>query len=211
MASSKPGGDGAAASTAMAVLLDDMGTNLSATQTSLGKSNPGQFITQCLQESLDNINEYLHFQHGKKKISMQSVYTSLAVMQYFEGNLGYIVMAGFSCLLFRQDKLNLLASTSRVIPCILGENPVFEGQVQSKVVQQGDILVMAQTSDIDAIGIDYLRTTLSRFPDSTEMALRQINTRTNRHSTSSELGIVLARVDELAGQKRSWLDKFRKS
>ena len=68
---------------------------------------------------------------------------------------------------------------------------------------------MAQTGDIDAIGIDYLRTTLSRFPDSIDMALRQIKTRASRNAASREPCIIIARVDELVAKKRGWLSKLR--
>jgi hypothetical protein len=55
---------------------------------------------------------------------------------------------------------------------------------------------MAQKRYINVNGIDYLRTTLSRFPDEITMALRQINTRVGRNKTMNEIVIVLTRVDQ---------------
>ena len=209
MAKSNPVVDGSAASKTVEILLDDMDTNLSATQTGIGRASPNTFVKQCVQESLDNINEFLHFQLSKIQMTAQDAHTSLATIQYFEGHFGYIVMAGFSCLLFRRDELTVLSSSSKESTYLLGEKPAFGGLVQSKQVRQGDIIVMAQTDDIDTIGVDYLRTTLSRFPDSIDMALRQIKTRASRKYASREPSIIMARVDTLVVKKRGWLNKLR--
>lgn len=197
-----------AAEKAIEILLDDMEVNLSATQTGLGRAKPGNFVKQCVQESLDNINEYLHFQLANNQVSAKDAHTSLALIQFFESHLGYVVMGGFSCLLLRQGELKALGLASDS-SCSLGEKPTFENLAESIPAQPGDILVMAQKRDIHVIGMDYLRTTLSRFPDSIDMALRQINTRVARNKTSNEPGIVLARVDEQAIKKRGWMEKLR--
>lgn len=200
--------DDSAAKKTIEILLDDMEVNLSATQTGLGRAKPGGFVKQCVQESLDNINEYLHFQFAKNQLSVKDTQTSLALIQFFEGHFGYVVMGGFSCLLLRQGEMKALGLASDS-SCSLGEKAIFENLAESIPAQQGDILVMAQKRDIHAIGMDYLRTTLSRFPDSIDTALRQINTRVARNKTINEPGIVLARVDEQSIKKRGWMDKLR--
>jgi hypothetical protein len=197
-----------AAEKAIEILLDDMEVNLSATQTGLGRSKPGSFVKQCVQESLDNINEYLHFQLAKNQLSAQDTHTSLALIQFFEGHFGYVVMGGFSCLLLRQGELKALGLASDS-SCSLGEKATFEKLAESIPAEPGDILVMAQKRDIHAIGMDYLRTTLSRFPDAIDRALRQINTRVVQNKITNEPGIVLARVDEQVIKKRGWIDKLR--
>lgn len=197
-----------AAKKAIEILLDDMEVNLSATQTGLGRAKPGGFVKQCVQESLDNINEYLHFQLAKNQLSAQDAHASLALIQFFEGHFGYVIMSGFSCLLLRQGALTALGLASDS-SCSLGENTNFEKIAESIPAQPGDIVVMAQKRDIHAIGMDYLRTTLLRFPDAIETALRQINTRVARDKTATEPGIMLARVDEQVIKKRGWMDKLR--
>ena len=209
MARSNADAESSTAFRAVDILIDDMETNLSATQTGFGKISPDTFVTQCVRESLDNINEFLHFQLSKSQMSTQDAHTSIAAIQYFEGYFGYIVMVGFSCLLFRENELTALSQVSEESSYLLGETPVSDWQVNSIPVRQGDILVMAQISDIEAIGIDYLRMTLSRFPDSIDMALRQMKTRASRNAASCEPGILIARVDELVVKKRGWLNKLR--
>lgn len=77
----------------------------------------------------------------------------------------------------------------------LDEKAVFDNLAESISTHPGDIL-MAQKRYINVNGIDYLRTTLSRFPDEITMALRQINTRVGRNKTMNEIVIVLTRVDQ---------------
>jgi hypothetical protein len=200
--------DDSAAEKAIEILLDDMEVNLSATQTGLGRAKPDSFVKQCVQESIDNINEYLHFQLVKNQLSAQDTHTSLALIQFFEGHFGYVVMGGFSCLLLRQGELKSLGLASDS-SCSLGEKATFEKLAESIPAEPGDILVMAQKRDIHAIGMDYLRTTLSRFPDAIDTALRQINTRMAQNKTAYTPGIVLARVDSQVIKKRGWMDKLR--
>ena len=200
--------DDSAAKKTIEILLDDMEVNLSATQTGLGRAKPGSFVKQCAQESVDNINEYLHFQFAKNQLSAQDAHTSLALIQFFEGHFGYVIMGGFSCLLLRQGELKALGLASDS-SCSLGEKASFEKLSESIPAQLGDILVMAQKRDIHTIGMDYLRTTLSRFPNDIDRALRQINTLVARNKIDNEPGIVIARVDEQVINKRSWVDKLR--
>lgn len=209
MAKSDAGVDGSAAAKAVEILLDDMDTNLSTMQTGLSRSAQAGFVTQCMQESLDNINEFLHFQLSKAQLSEQDVYTSLAAIQYFEGYVSFIVTDEFSCLVFRQSELTVLMPPSTESPGLLGEKPEFSGQAHSMSVSERDLLIIARSDDIDTLGGDYLRTTLSRFPDSIDMALRQIKTRISHNSASKELFMIIARVDALAAQKRSWVDRLR--
>ena len=115
MATGNPGADSVAASKSVEILIDDMETNLSATQTGFGRTAPNTFVVQCVRESLDNINEFLHFQLSKSQVSAQDAHTSLAAVQYFEGHFGCFIMDGFSCLLFRQDELTALSPVSKKI------------------------------------------------------------------------------------------------
>ncbi len=196
---------------AMEILLDDMQTNIPQFIGNLADSKSSELGVNCLQESLDNINEYLYGQVGIQFGSTSEVATQLSAFQYLNGNLSYILGAGIKCLVLRNNDLTELSNASSHLVGALGERPMFESRVEDEALVTGDILIIASVGDISIIEEDFIRLTLSRFPENLDTALRQINTKSVRKGMNEIPGIILCRIDQKIGLKKGWIDKLKKS
>ncbi len=196
---------------AMDILMDDMRTNIPQFIDETGGSKKPLLAVNCLQESLDNINEYLYGQVGSQYDSTSAVSTQLSAFQYLNGCLGYILGAGIKCFLLRNNELKELSNASSHLAGGLGEKPLFESRVEDEVLARGDILLIASAGDIGTIEEEFIRLALSRFPMNLDTALRQINTRVLRKGMKQIPGIILCRVNQDTGLKKGWMGKLKKA
>ncbi len=190
---------------AMKILMDDMQTNIPQFTSDLDDSKKSSMNVNCLQESLDNINEYLYSQVGILFESTSAVATQLSAFQYLNGYLSYILGAGIKCLLLRNNELKELSNVSSHLSGALGEKPLFESRAEEIKLNDGDILVIASAGDINTIEEDFIRLTLSRFPENLDTAIRQINTRASRSGMEDVPGIIFCCIDQGSNPKRGWL------
>lgn len=212
ISSSQPGGiEASPARMAMEILMDDMQTNIPQFVDEPVDSKKSAMGVNCLQESLDNINEYLYGQVGEQYDSTSVAATQLSAFQYLNGNLSYILGAGIKCLLLQNNKLKELSNASSHLAGALGEKPLFESRVEEEALAMGDILCIASVGDISVIGEDFIRLTLIRFPKNLDTALRQINTKATRQDMKEIPGIILCRINQQTGPKKSWMERINKA
>jgi len=210
ISTSKPGIEISPARLAMDILFDDMQTNIPQFAEDATESKFSALGVDCLQESLDNINEYLYSQVGIEFDSTSSVATQLSAFQYINGYLSYVLGAGVKCLLLRNNDLKELSNESSHLAGALGEHPMFESRVKQEELMLGDILIIAASGDINTIEEEFIRITLSRFPQNLDTALRQINTKVARKGMVKVPGIILCRVNQETQFKRGWIGKLKK-
>ncbi len=212
ISSSRPGGiEISPARMAADILLDDMRTNIPQFVNEIADSKNSGRGVNCLQESLDNINEYLYGQVGVQYDSTSVVAAQLSAFQYLNGYLSYILGAGIKCLLLRNNELTELSNASSHISGALGEKPLLESRVEDIALAKDDILFIASVGDINTIEEDFIRLTLTRFPENLRTVLRQINTRTSRKGMKDIPGIIICRIDQETDLKRGWIDKLKKN
>ena len=212
ISSSHPGGTEASpARMAMEILLDDMRTNIPQFLDEIADSKNSDQGVNCLQESLNNINEYLYGQVGAQYDSTSVVATQLSAFQYLNGYLSYILGAGIKCLLLRNKELKELSNVYSHLAGALGEKPLLESRVEDVALAKDDILFIASVGDISTIEEEFIRLTLSRFPENLHTALRQINTRASRKGMKDIPGIIVCRINQETGLKRGWIDKLKKN
>lgn len=212
ISSSHPGGiEASPARMAMEILMDDMQTNIPQFVDESVESKKSARGVNCLQESLDNINEYLYGQVGVQYDSTSVTATQLSAFQYLNGCLSYILGAGIKCLLLNNNKLKELSNASSHLSGALGEKQLFESRVEEEALAMGDILCIASVGDINIIGEDFIRLTLSRFPNNLDTALRQINTKAIRKGMKEIPGIILCRINQETGLNKGWMGKLKKT
>ena len=209
ISTSKPGIEISPARLTMDILLDDMRINIPQFAEDITESKYSSLGVDCLQESLDNINEYLYNLVGSQFGSTGAVATQLSAFQYLNGYLSYVLGLGVKCLLLRNNDLMELSNETSHLVGALGETPQFESRVKQEQLNQGDILFVASSGDINTIEEDFIRVTLSRFPENLETALRQINTKVIRKGMKTIPGIILCRINHSSQTKRRWMDKLR--
>lgn len=209
-AQGNPGINDSSARVAVEILMDDMQTNLPQFASQLKGPEGSTLVKHCMQESIDNINEYLYLKKRDSRTSQPDAWTSISAIQYKQGHLSYIVTGEFSCLLSSGREIVVLKQSRQGEASILGENLAFETPVQSQAVSIGDILVIALQKDLDRIELDFMRLTLTRFQNNLDMAMRQINTRASRNGLDRLPGMIIGRVEQPSSGKSGWLGKLRK-
>jgi len=194
------------AQTAMEILMDDMQTNIPKLNAQMSDADQTRLGANCLQESLDNINEYLYDLTASRFVTTQST-ASITALHYMENQLNFITGSSEKCFLFKNNKLKSISNT---VSRPLGGKPNYNSEVQHVAMSSGDILIIAATSDIKTIGEDFIRLTLSRFPDDLEMVLRQINTKISHTGASQIPSIIICRINQKATmKKKSWIGRLR--
>lgn len=177
------------------ILEDDMMTNLPVSTASL-----------CLTESLDNIHGYL-----KETSEMVSKETgiSMITMQIVNDRVSVASAGNFHC--FCQHKggySSLLDGTEQA--GALGISQTFRSEPVEHFLAKGDLIVLVADADLQRIGPNFMRLTLSRFTDNPEMALRQINTRLSRQEDEQKPALIFVHVESLPEAKGGWLNRWIK-
>ena len=199
LAQSSSGSEHSAALKAVEILIDDMQTNLSPTSRNTAAT--------CLQESIDKVNEYLYQQHTDDRFAAADLVTSLIAIQYWEDSISWVITRNFDCLLLHAGKLVEL-NRVKVHSGLLGEDAKFYTHTLEHKVLPGDVLLMAKSDDIEALGQEFVGMAISRFSDNLDVALRQINHKASHNGFTLPPGLILARIDK-THEMRSWVDRLR--
>ncbi len=187
------------------ILLDDMSLNLPGIS---DNRHQGGDANRCLKESIDNINEYLVSQSMTNSLVGKDG-IELVATQVQKNFLNCFQTAKFSSLQFSANRLqNLLKD--KPSPVVLGLHAALDPEVTAVTLESGDILLLTSVKDMQLIGEEFLRVTLSRFSDNLEMLLRQINTRALHNGLKDKPVVALCRLDKVLEEQRGWLGKFRK-
>jgi len=191
---------------AMEILMDDMQTNIPQLKTKMSNADQAILGANCLQESLENINEFLYEQTISQLSTPQSRTTSITALQYLNGYLSFIIGSGQKCLLFKNNQLK---NISNAVSRPLGGKPNYDSKVLQETMSFGDILFIAAIDDVKTMQEDFIRLTLSRFPENLDTVLRQLNTKFSRTGASQIPSIIICRINQKTGLKKTWIGKLR--
>ena len=200
------GTESSPARVAMGILMDDMQTNIPQIKSQMADNGRASLGADCLQESLENINEYLYDQTASRFDTTQSTITNITALQYLNGHLSFVIASGEKCLLFRNNKLKSISDT---VSRPLGGKPNYNSKVLYEAMSLGDILFIAAIDDINTLETDFIRLTLSRFPENLDMVLRQLNTKISRTGARQIPSVVVCRINQETSLKRGWIGKLR--
>ena len=182
---------------AVEVLLDDMALNLPKNENA----------SDCLNESFDNINEYLRSLSAEENIAKSGQGVSLIALQLMPDHVAVSALGAYSCLYFSNGDLNLLTGNSEY-ELGIGEQAQTESLEQP--YNEGDQVLIAKTAELGYIDEDYIRVTLGRFEDNLEMSLRQISARAMNQGLGSKPTMLLCRLQQDAKKASGWLSRLRK-
>ncbi len=182
---------------AVEVLLDDMALNLP-------KNNNA---SDCLNESFDNINEYLRSLATDENLPQTTQGVSLIALQLMPEHLSLAMLGSYSCLYFSAGELKpLLANSEHELG--VGKDPQTEDCEQA--FAEGDQLLIGKTAELDFVDEDYIRVTLGRFDDNLDMSLRQISARAMNQGLGYKPTMLLCRLQQDAKKASGWLARLRK-
>ena len=181
---------------AVEVLLDDMAVNLP-------KSS---HACECLEESFDNINDYL-LSLAQQQTQTEPEAVSLIALQLMPEHLALTALGDYSCLYYSEGKLEpvLQGSDQR-----LGINPEIHSVSCQQAYVEGDQLLIVKTHELGFIDQDYIRVTLARFEDNLQMSLRQISARAINQGLQDKPSLLICRMDQDAQKGSGWLSRLRK-
>jgi len=194
--------DQAAAVKTIEIMLDDMSFNLSA-QTKLTSDQ----ISNCLHESVENINDYLleHNQLNAEDISTKGI--SLTAIQLNPRGIHCCMHGDTCCLKLSNDSLEFLGSKVSKAKS-LGINSALTFTISEHAMDMNDILFLSSYSLVDELGQDFIRMTLARFTDNLYMAIRQINARATQKNILPHASFLLCRKTSATTENKSWFNTF---
>ena len=191
---------------AIQILLDDMQVNLPMIAETA--DNNLSAASQCLMESIVNINEYLFDRsHSNKETVEQAI--SLCAIQFQPGGLCAISNRHLVIMLFHDGEIKTLGE--KLPSTKFGISSTIKAQVVEQNVVKDDILLITTQTFLETIDKEFLRITLSRFGNNLAMALRQINTRASHKGQSSKPVVMLARIEKDLEKPVGWFNRLTKN
>jgi hypothetical protein len=174
------------------ILQDDMHTNL--TQIS---------VQEGLLESFTNIHEYL--QNTNEFSDDHGI--GLVALHAGEGEINVISSGGFQCLRVHQGQVsNLLKGDTGFLQLGCRRAPALE-QTHCEMVA-GDLVVLISHADALRVGDDFMRLTLSRFANTPDVIVRQINTRLSNRMQRKTPSMLCLRCESVLAHKQGWLGQL---
>lgn len=155
-------GDTAIAEKTLEILIDDMQLNLPVLQQKRSSKSDTLAESRCLQESLENINEYLLVYAHERGLVDTQWGVSLGVFQFSPSTLCCCLYGDFEAYHCRDGQLSTL-SLHQVNDKLLGQDTSFQADAKEQGLLATDTLVMISRKAVAAIGSEFLRLTLSRF------------------------------------------------
>lgn len=203
-----------AARLAVDILLDDMQINLNSAE--FEKSSQWEqhsFAARCLQESYENINDFL-IQQGQQQADKSSPPTvDLTALQFIYGQCSFILSEAACCLHFHDGDISSLMSDTpagnTVKTTHLGVSTDNAFEVGTFEVSTDDLVMISSHELLKLLGQDFIRVTLSRFHDNAEMIIRQIISKAQRLGMSELPSIIIVTVLQTEPSKKGWLERFR--
>lgn len=192
---------GAQAALALEVLQDDMAINMPVALEQ--SANKHDAVASCLQESLENIDEFIR----SKEPTGEGV--QLAVVQPAYGYFNAFVSADMCVAVLHADKLDTLCDDAYNQP-IVGSKNGFAAYILKQEYRNNDLLMLASRSTFSTLDADFIRVTLARFRDNLHMALRQLNTRAMRNGLAKKPVMMLCRLQGVEKSTASgWFKRKR--
>ncbi len=185
--------DNTRANKAVEILLDDITCNLGPNEVREVVLPNETLATLCLRESVNNVSDYLVSNLVQGYSDKPEKTVGLAAILLQNNHLNCIATNDIYCFLFEGDELIPLVAPSGD-PNPIGVDPSLQSEVVTLEYSPGHILIMLSVKDLDVLGLDFLRLTLSRFKDNLEMALRQITVRIRRNGSKQDPALILCSV-----------------
>jgi len=192
---------------AIEIMMDDMSFNLSVNAGNSGKITSA--VTQCMHESIDNINEYLFSQFQASALSSDMGGVDLSAIQIQQNVISCCQLGEIQGFKFSDNQLSKLGAAEQD-KLRLGTHNSLTVNIVEHGIRQGDILILTTEQVMTKIGEEFIRVTTSRFSDNLEMLLRQLNTRALHNGLEQNPVIILCRIERSQTQKSGWLSRFGK-
>ncbi len=178
---------------AVEILLDDIAINLDSKEKRKVLLTNESLARLCLRESIDNINDYLVSNQGQRDPSKSEKMVGLGAILLQDNQVNCIATNDIYCFIFEGNELlPLVAPFGNPDP--IGADSSFQAEVVSHDYSRGNILIMISAKDLNTLGLDFVRVTLSRFEGNMEMALRQISVRMRRNGSKRDPALILCCV-----------------
>lgn len=184
------------------ILFDDMGFNLDG-HSDLDKEK----VSNCLHESIDNINEYLIEQNQLTSDEITRKGISLASIQNHHKGISCSMHGDVCGLKLSNEEITFLSSKISSTKA-LGTNPKLTFAISEFDINEGDILFLSTFSFAEKIDHEFIRLTLSRFSHNLNMASRQIHSRASQNKITENISFVICRKNPSSNEKKGWLSKF---
>jgi hypothetical protein len=187
------------------ILVDDMGFNFAPDKRPKALAEHREQVTVCLNESFENIHDYLvSTTQPQETAGSQGV--SLAALQFSGQWLSVATIGEYNCLIFKSAEGDALNVSNPGFQ--LGSQHVNDAKIHHHKLSTGDIIVLMKSTDLLRLTEEFIRVTLSRFAESPEMAVKQINTRAKHKKMQSKPAIAICRVNmDVKGQNKGWFGK----
>lgn len=184
------------------ILLDDIELNLAANEERVTPLVSESLATLCLRESVDNINEYLFSTLDQSQTQNSGKGIGLAAMLLLNNQLSCFTTSDICCFLFKDNQLShLIEPPDPDSAKQIGVDKAIQPQIVAREFYPGDILIMISAQDLNVLGLDFIRVTLSRFEDNLEMALRQITIRMHRNGLEQDPALILCCIKPVDNEK----------
>lgn len=201
---------GKSARLSIEILLDDVQTNLSSGEFVQATDYEKHVLaTHCIEESLQNINDYLvHLNSPESPATRRGV--ALTVVQVIHGQCSILHAAEHCCLHFREGKLaDLCLNTSleENANTLIGMSESLTLNINQLAVTANDQLLICNRELLKYADQEYLRVTLSRFQDSPQMAIRQITSKTQRSGMQVKPILGMVSINQTPEKSKSWFKR----
>lgn len=199
LASNTHSNDQSAAKKTVEIMLDDMEFNISQ---HLSEGQIKQSIaSNCLHESLENINEYFIEQYQSTSDDTLRRGISITALQVHNKGISCCMHGNLSSYKLSDESFDMLGSKVAMAKS-LGINPSLTYSINEQTLNINDLILLCNNTFIDQLGAEFIRMTLSRFNDNLYMAIKQINARVDKKNLSTEHSFVLIRKINEDAKKR---------
>ncbi len=209
LADDKDDSSGSSARLALEILQDDMQINLSSREYAQATDYEKHVLaTQCIQESFENINDYLITQ-GKSAAQNAKHGVALSVLQVTHGECSFIHADEHCCLHFREGKLKNLTQTDSAAgdQTRLGVSEDIQIKVKEVSLASSDLLITCTHELLQCVSEEFLRVTVSRFLESPDMLLRQINSKAQRNGIQGKPLLIVVSIKMVDEKPKGWFGR----
>jgi hypothetical protein len=203
--------DGTVARVALEILLDDVQTNLGSREFEQATEYEKHVLgSRCIEESFENINDYLMDQEFAQSGDAQHKGVAMSVMQVLHGQCSFVHAAEHCCILFRDGQLKFLnraQDSADKVNTRLGVTQALNIQINQIALAAKDILLICNWQLLHYVDEEFLRVTLARFEDTPDMAIRQINSRSSRAGMQQKPLLALVTLSAGAEKSKGWFHR----
>lgn len=209
LAEDKGDSAGKMAGLALEILLDDVQTNLSSREYTQASSYEKHVLgTRCIEESFENINDFLLSQGGAASGDRRGL--ALSALQVVQGECSFIHADEHCCLHFHDGKLMNLSQINRSDDdrkTLLGVGETLHIKVNQLSMTSSDLLLSCGCELFRYVPEDFLRVTLSRFMENPEMAMRQITSKAQRNGMQGRPLLIIVTLQNTNEKSKSWFGR----